>query len=108
MISSVAHVQASQEQIRLPLNRISEAWLKGDPNQIPAALDDCFTDEAIIKGPDLTTVAKGKTACVKSYTDFLLQASLRDCVLFNYEIQLVDNMAVATYSWKIIYEMNRE
>ena len=81
MISPVVQPEVAREQIRPLLDRINDAWLKLAPEDIPAALDDCFDDQAVIKGPDLTVLANGKQACIGATRTFFskLQFAIARC-----------------------------
>ena len=100
-------VQADKAQIRLLIDRINDAWLKGPPEQIPAAMEDCFHNQMVIRGgPDFQLMAGGKAACIQSYTDFLRQASVRACTLSEPQIDVSGDTAVAICPWDMTYELN--
>jgi hypothetical protein len=65
------------EQVRQLPRRINEAWLKGPVEE----LAECFHEDMIIAGPDLQPLASGREACVRSYVDFVGQATIRECRL---------------------------
>jgi hypothetical protein len=62
------------DEVRLLLGRINDAWLKGRPEDLASALNDCFHNDIVIKGPDFQELGRSKELCVKSYEDFLRQA----------------------------------
>jgi hypothetical protein len=95
-----------QEEIRLLLNQINNAWLKGAPDELPGLLKECFHDGMVIKGPGFQEMGRGKEVCVRSYMDFLRQAAVRQCTLSDPDIDLCGDTAVATYSWEMTYAMN--
>src|SRR5579862_7282014 len=92
-----------KQQLAALLQRINDAWLKGSPKDIPAALDACFDDRMLIKGPGMVTLSEGKAAAGRSYSDFQQQAKIRDCTLAKPEIHVVGDAAVATYGWTMTY-----
>ena len=94
------------ETVRELVTRINDAWLKGRAEDIPSALDACFHERITIKGPDFQTVGNGKEACIRSYSDFLQQATVRDCTLSDPDIEVVGDTAVAAYSWNMTYELS--
>ena len=95
-----------KQQIAALLQRINDAWLKGRREDIPAALEDCFEDRMLIKGPGMVTLSEGRAAAARSYSDFLQQAKVRECTLGEPEIQVVGGAAVATYGWTMTYELD--
>ena len=97
--------QGDLEEIRVLLNQINDAWLKGRPEDLPAVLDRCFHDDIVIKGPGFQAMGRGKDACVKSYADFMRQAGVRSCKLSEPEIDRFGDTAIATYSWEMTYEV---
>jgi|SRR5690348_689682 len=93
------------EEIRLLLNKINDAWLKGPSEKLPEALSDFFHVGIVIKGPGFQTMGRGKEACVKSYVDFVRQTRVRSCTLSEPEIDHFGDTAIATYSWEMTYEL---
>lgn len=96
----------NEQAIRELVGRINNAWLKGRAEDIPSELDGCFHTQMTIKGPDFQTMGKGKEACIRSYTDFLQQASVRECTLSEPEVDLFGDTAIAVYSWNMTYELS--
>jgi hypothetical protein len=92
-----------RDEIRLLLGKINDAWLKGIPDELPRVLGECFHDDMVVKGPDFQEAGRGKEACIRSYEDFLRQATVRECRLSEAAIDLSGNAAVATYSWEMTY-----
>jgi ketosteroid isomerase-like protein len=99
---TLAAEQHDQEQIRSLLSTINEAWLKGHTER----LNECFRDDAVVKGPDLQEMARGREACVKSYADFIRTAIVKEFQAFEPVIDLFSNVAVVTSPWEITYSMN--
>jgi hypothetical protein len=94
------------EQIRSLLERINGAWLKGRPEDIPAALNECFYRDMVIRGPDLQLISTGRDSCVGSYTDFLQRCVVRECTLSDADVDVTADTAVAAYTWRMVYETN--
>ena len=42
------------------------------------ALNQYFHEDMVIRGPDFQELCRGKAACVKSYQEFLVQATIKD------------------------------
>ncbi len=99
---TLAAEQHDQEQIRSLVSRINEAWLKGHTER----LNECFHDDAVVKGPDLQEMARGREACVKSYADFIRMAIVKEFQAFEPVIDVFSNVAVVTSPWEIGYRMN--
>lgn len=95
-----------QEEIRKLLESINEAWLVNYPDQIPRAMEDCFDERMVIKGPNFQTVGAGKAACIQSYVDFVKSASVKGCTLSTPHVEVTGDTAVATYSWQLTYDQN--
>jgi ketosteroid isomerase-like protein len=97
---------ASEDSVRALLDRINNAWLKGRPEDIPSALQDCFHERVTTLGPDFKTMVVGAEATIRSYQDFVQQASVRECTLSEPSISVAGDTAVAAYSWSMTYELN--
>jgi hypothetical protein len=102
----MAAVDDDKKQIHGLVRRINDAWLKGPADSVVAVLMDCFDDRMIIKGPGMVTIAEGKAACARSYSDFLGQAAIRECHLDEPEIHAVSGAAIAAYGWTMTYVLN--
>lgn len=97
---------SDHEQVRLLLQRINDAWLRGPAEEIPQRLAECFHDQIAMQGPEFQALAGGKAACARSYQDFMRQAKIRDCRLAEPQIHVTGDTAIATYAWDMTYEMN--
>jgi len=91
----------SRKEVQDLINRINEAWLGGRTGE----LNEYFHNDMVIRGPDLTELARGRETCVKSYEDFVQKSQVRNFKASEAEVDFWDNSAVATYSWEISYEM---
>lgn len=97
---------AHRGEIQRVLEKITEGWLKVRPEHMPHALGECFEDNMIIKGPGFELLAQGKEACIRSYQDFMRQASVRKFRRCDVHIESWEQTAVATYLWEMTYSMN--
>jgi len=97
---------SDHEQVRLVLQRINDAWLRGAAEEIPEKLADCFHDQIAMQGPDFQVLAGDKAAFAKSYQTFVQQAKIQNCKLTDPQIHVAGDTAVATYAWEMTYEMN--
>ena len=91
----------SRKEVQDLINRINEAWQGGRTGE----LNEYFHNDMVIRGPDLTELARGRETCVKSYEDFVQKSLVRNFKASEPEVDLWDGMAVATSSWAITYEM---
>jgi hypothetical protein len=91
----------SRKEVQDLINRINEAWLGGRTGE----LNEYFHNDMVIRGPDLTELARGRETCVKSYEDFVQKSLVRNFKASEPEVDLWDGMAVATSSWAITYEL---
>jgi hypothetical protein len=92
------------EDIRRLLAKLTEAWLKGHFED----LAECFHEAAVIRGPALQELARGKEACVRSYEDFSREATVEEFEEPAPEIDIRDNTAVAVAPWTISYTIKGE
>lgn len=95
--------QKEQEEVRLLISKINQAWLKDNLEE----LREYFHDDIVIKGPQFKSMGTGgKAACIKSYEDFLRAAKIRDFKESDIQVDLFASTAIATLAWEIDYEMN--
>lgn len=98
--------QSDQKAVRQLLGRINDAWLKGPPEEIARALEECFREDAAIRGAGFQEMGRGSVACIASYQDFARAAKIRQCHLGEPMIDLYGNTAVAAYSWEMTYSLD--
>jgi len=95
-------LQNEQQEIRLLVSKINQAWLKGNLEELKAY----FHDDMVIKGPQCKSMGTGgKEACIKSYEDFLRAAKIHNFKESDVQVDLFGSTAVATFAWDIKYEM---
>src|SRR5437868_10193801 len=95
-----------RETILLLLAEINQTWLTNPPDEFPALLGKLFHESMVIRGPGYQTMGAGRDACIQSYVDFVRQARVTAWNLSDTEVDLFGDTAIATYAWKITYEMN--
>jgi uncharacterized protein (TIGR02246 family) len=100
-MDSATH-QKAQEEVRLLISKMNQAWLKGNLEE----LREYFHDDVAVKGPRFESVATGKEACVNSYADFVRAAKIQDFKESDIRVDPFGSAAVATFAWEITYEMN--
>jgi len=89
------------EDIRGLLQKISEAWLKGDPDD----LLEFFHEDLVIMSPDIERMGVGKTACIQSYKDFIAHATVHEYKEYDHTIDVWGDTAVSIYAFDVTYAM---
>lgn len=92
--------QASHE-IRDVIDQINRTWLKGDP----ADLERFFHPDVVIQPPGPGPRVHGRDPCIASYEAFGREARVLRFVPEIAEIDVFGDTAVATYRYRIVYEM---
>jgi len=91
--------------IRQQLTRINHAWQHLRGEAMTAALNECFAEDATMRGPNFAFISKGRQFAVQSYQDFVAQAEIK---AFTTEVPSVDisgDTATACYAWQMIYSL---
>lgn len=106
----MADQPATPEQIavRDVVSRINEAWSKLRGEAMTAALNECFADEMVIRGPGFVFLGKGREAAVKSYQDFVSQTQVKSLSLDEPQIDVTGETAIAQYKWTMTYVLNEQ
>lgn len=99
---------AEQIAVREVLTRINDAWSKLRGEAMAAALNDCFAEEIVIRGPGFVLVGKGRDFAVKSYQEFVTQAEIKRFSLDEPEIDVAGETATAQYKWTMTYVLNEQ
>jgi len=92
-----------QEILEL-IEQLNDAWVKGSPEQ----LSSFFREDIVMVHPDFIHRTEGREACIASYVDFCSQAKVNDFKLGETSIDVIEDTAIATYSYEISYEMGGE
>jgi ketosteroid isomerase-like protein len=100
-MDSATH-QKEQEEVRLLISKINQAWLTSNFEE----LRGYFHDDVVTRGPSLESLGKGIDPCVKSFEDFLRAAKVDDFKESDVQVDLFGSSAIATFAWEIKYEMN--
>ena len=96
----------AQLAVKDVLSRINNAWIKQRGDAMTAALNECFAEDVVMRGPDFGLLAEGRDALVRSYYDFLNQAEVKDVSLNDPEIDISGETATAQYKWTMTYSLN--
>lgn len=84
------------------IRKINEAWVEGRPGD----LRDYFHEDMVIFGPGFGIRGEGREACVKSYENFVSQATVGEFVQTDLVMDIWGNTAVATYRFEVSYKIN--
>ena len=93
-----------KEQIHQIIKKINQSWLQGHPEN----LNQYFHDNMMIVSSEFKVMGAGKEVCVKSYTDFISQAVIKDYKESDPEIHVWENTATAFYEFEMTWEMGGE
>ena len=89
-----------KEEIRQLLKKINRAWIEGQTE----ILNEVFHEDMMIVSPDFQILGRGREACVKSYKDFMRQATLRKFTESEATIEVWEHTAVASYRFDMAWE----
>jgi len=90
-----------KDQIHQIIKKINQSWLEGHPEN----LNQFFHDKIMIVSPDFKILGAGKAICVKSYSDFITQAAIKDYQESEPEVHVWANTATAFYNFEMAWEM---
>lgn len=95
-------ITRTAHEIRDLIDSINRTWLKGDP----ADLSVYFHPDVVIQPPGDAPRVHGREPCIDSYEAFVREAHIRQFVPGDAEIDIFGDTAVATYRYRVVYEMN--
>ena len=98
--------ETAHAEIRDLLSRINYAWLRKRGDALTTALNACFAEDVVMRGPGFALVGKGRDLAVQSYRDFVSQAEIRDFSPEEASIDIAGETAIANYKWKMTYTIN--
>ena len=98
-------ITADRIAIRDLLSRINDAWLKQRGEAMTAALNECFAEDVVMRGPGFAFLGKGRDLVVQSYHDFVTQAEVKSVSLDEPEIDVTGETATAQYKWAMTYAL---
>ncbi len=81
---------------------INHAWSKGQVGD----LRNYLREDMVIVTPGLQDRIVGREACVNSFQEFRNQATIHSYHESDAAVDVFGNMAVATYRWEIVYDMD--
>jgi ketosteroid isomerase-like protein len=95
--------EADRPQIAAVLKKVSDAWLRGTPENLPDAVKGCFHDDVIFRGANFQVVAHGVPAAIASFQGFMRTATISSCRLGKPQIDVAGDTAIATFQWEMAY-----
>jgi hypothetical protein len=87
------------------VREINAAWTEG---RAAEALPPLFAEQAVIVGPDLSRLAAGREACVKSYVEFAGGIDLAEFEEFDHRVDDFGAAAVVDYAYRVVYMRDGE
>lgn len=94
----------AHEEIWQIVKEINDSWVLGRPEN----LDNYFHKEIVFVAPGFSQRIEGRTACVDSFRDFCANAKVRSFKPADPAIDICKETAIATYSFKVEYDMKNE
>ncbi|MBV8244993.1 MAG: nuclear transport factor 2 family protein [Candidatus Eremiobacteraeota bacterium] len=92
------------DEITEVLHAVNSAWQNPDEKPIGKRIRKYFAKDAVIVGPSLERVARGRKAVTESYDAFVRGARILHAALGAPEIDIGRDVAVATLEWEMTYE----
>ena len=105
-MSQAALPTADQLAIRGLLAQLNDAWMHKRGDAMTAALNPCFADDVVIRGPGFLFLGQGRSFAIQSYHDFVTQAEIKNLSLDEPEIDVIAETAVAQYKWAMTYVLS--
>ncbi len=99
-------IAKEQAEIREVLSRINGAWTKLRGEAMTSALNECFADEIVMRGPGFVFLGKGRDTAIQSYHDFVTQAEVKNILLDEPQVDIAGDTATAQYKWTMTYILN--
>jgi|HubBroStandDraft_2_1064218.scaffolds.fasta_scaffold1183513_1 ketosteroid isomerase-like protein len=93
---------SDNEQIAGLIKSLNLAWRQKQFDR----LDPLFAETVVLQDSEGRRLVDGKTACIQSYRDFMEIAQVLAYEEEEPDIILRPGFAVASYGWRIQYEMN--
>ena len=90
----------ANSEVRQTLDALNSAWRE----RRFADLQTHFDEEIVMKGPGLKTLARGRSALVQSYVDFMSKSAVSSYEESGHAIDVNGDTAIATYDWFMSWE----
>ena len=92
------------EEIWQIVERINDSWVSGRIDN----LENHFHDRVVFVAPGFSQRIEGREACVDSFRNFCANARVRDFNPADPAIDVYAGTAIATYSYRVEYDLNNE
>jgi uncharacterized protein (TIGR02246 family) len=92
--------------IRKALEGLNAAWQTASHDEVAAKVASYFSEGAVVVGPGLARLARGREEISRSYQEFLTNAVVLSVDLEAPDIDLCGDVAVATLKWRMRYRFN--
>ena len=99
---------SEEDEVRSVLARVTQAWLHHPPEEFPEAMGSLWHDDASIVVLGVQEMARGRAACVRTYQDFVRQATVEESRLSEPTVRVWNGTAVATGRWEMTYALDGE
>jgi ketosteroid isomerase-like protein len=96
---------ADEAAVRGQLSRINDAWQHLRGEAMTGALNECFADDVVMRGPNFAFISKGRPLAVQSYHDFVAQSEVKAFTAEDAAIDISGDTAIATYAWQMTYTL---
>lgn len=93
----------ARTRIRLTLEALNDVWQSTPPAEVAEKVAPFFSGDAVVVGPGLARLARGRDEIARSYADFTANATLLEVALEPPEVDVSERVAVATLKWKMRY-----
>lgn len=93
------------ETVAQIVEAINRVWREHDPATITRELQRYFAEDMVIVGPDLAILARGAEACVRSYAEFVTNASIDTYESGDLTIEVFGDVAIVAHPWSMTYSI---
>jgi ketosteroid isomerase-like protein len=92
--------KVASEEVSRVLAQINSLWIEGRPSE----LAPLFHEDIVMAHPGFSGVSKGKTLMLAGFEDFCAHASLHSFDVTDRSVDVVGDVAVATFRFDIVFE----
>lgn len=90
------------DEIRRTLDALNAAWRERRFTDLAA----CFDEQAVMRGPNLVELVRGRDALVKSYADFMARSDITEYAESGHAVDRWGDTAVARFDWSMVWNQN--
>ena len=103
-VKAAVALATDHQAIRQMVKDINQAWLTGRLEE----LEQYFHPDIVFVQPKFAGRVAGRAACMSTYSEFCMQATVREFRDGEPAIDVVGTAAVATYPFHMLYELAGE